>query len=158
MRFIAHASIIAAVYVLLTYISFVFGLASGAVQLRISEALTVLPMFIPAAVPGLFVGCVIANLLSGCAVWDVIFGSIATFAAAYVTKRFAQRPLIGFISPVFFNTLIVPPVVYYVYGGTATLIATYIGVFAGEVLSVGIFGSVLYYHLKKTRIFEKWSK
>ena len=78
-RYLVHSAAIAALYVVLTYISSLFGMANGAVQLRLSEALTILPIFTPAAVPGLFVGCIIANIISGCAIWDIIFGSIASF-------------------------------------------------------------------------------
>ena len=71
------AGLIAALYVLLTYLVNLLGLASGVIQIRISEALTILPVFTWAAVPGLFVGCLLANLLTGCALWDIVFGSLA---------------------------------------------------------------------------------
>ena len=79
------AALIAAIYAVLTLVSNAFGLASGAVQLRLSEALTILPAFTWAAVPGLTVGCIIANLITGCALWDIVFGSIATFIGAVGT-------------------------------------------------------------------------
>ena len=72
------AGLIAAIYVVLTFVSQAFGLASGAIQFRLSEMLTILPMVTPAAIPGLTVGCILANLLTGCALWDVVFGSVAT--------------------------------------------------------------------------------
>lgn len=72
-QFIVHAAMIAAIYVVLTYFISAFNLASGAIQVRISEALTILPYFTPAAIPGLFVGCLLANLLTGAAIYDVIF-------------------------------------------------------------------------------------
>ena len=77
---------VAAVYVLLTLLAAALGLASGVIQLRLSEALCVLPIFFPAAVPGLFVGCLLANLLTGAVVWDVIFGSLATLLGALGTR------------------------------------------------------------------------
>ena len=76
-QFIVHAAMIAAIYVVLTYFISAFNLASGAIQVRISEALTILPYFTPAAIPGLFVGCLLANLLTGAAIYDVIFGARA---------------------------------------------------------------------------------
>ncbi|HOA84750.1 MAG TPA: QueT transporter family protein, partial [Bacillota bacterium] len=76
--FIARAGIIAALYVALTFLSAAMGLASGVIQLRLSEALCVLPVFTPAAIPGLAVGCLIANFATGAVVLDVIFGSLAT--------------------------------------------------------------------------------
>ena len=88
--FITQSAMIAALYVAATYAANLLGLASGAVQLRISEALTVLPAFTFAAVPGLFIGCAAANLLTGCALWDVVFGSAATLIAAFGTYKFGK--------------------------------------------------------------------
>ena len=89
--FITQSAMIAALYVAATYAANLLGLASGAVQLRISEALTVLPAFTFAAVPGLFIGCAAANLLTGCALWDVVFGSAATLIAAFGTYKFGKQ-------------------------------------------------------------------
>ena len=72
--FITRAAAVAALYVVLTWLSKIFGLDSGVIQFRISEMLCVLPLFTPAAIPGLFVGCAIYNLIAGNAVWDVVFG------------------------------------------------------------------------------------
>jgi uncharacterized membrane protein len=153
-RYLVHSAAIAALYVVLTYISSLFGMANGAVQLRLSEALTILPIFTPAAVPGLFVGCIIANIISGCAIWDIIFGSIATLIAAICSRLIRKKPVLAFIPPVLFNTLIVPPVIYLVYGSDYSLPFVYLGVFVGEVLSCGIFGSILYGAVKKTKLFR----
>ena len=155
-RYLVYAAATAALYVLLTYLSALFGMASGAVQLRLSEALTILPVFFPAAVPGLFVGCIIANLISGGAVLDIVFGSLATLLGAVFTRYLGKRfPIaFAFIPPVFFNTLIVPPVIYLVYGSEITLALTYLGVFAGETLSCGIFGFILYKAIIKTKLFS----
>ena len=71
---LCRAAIIAALYVVLTYIANALGLASGSIQVRFSEALTILPFFTPAAIPGLFVGCLLSNILTGCALPDIIFG------------------------------------------------------------------------------------
>lgn len=70
---IVQAALIAAIYVVLTYFISAFNLASGAIQVRISEALTILPVFTPAAIPGLFIGCLLSNLLTGCMPLDVVF-------------------------------------------------------------------------------------
>ena len=80
--FITQAAVIAAVYVVLTLAINAFDLASGAIQVRISEALTILPYFTPAAIPGLFVGCLLSNFLTGAPIWDVVFGSLATLLGA----------------------------------------------------------------------------
>ena len=79
---IVQAALIAAIYVVLTYFISAFNLASGAIQVRISEALTSLPVFTPAAIPGLFIGCLLSNLLTGCMPLDVVFGSLATLIGA----------------------------------------------------------------------------
>ena len=90
---IAFGGVIAALYVVLTLIANAFGLASGAIQVRISEALTILPVFTTSAIPGLTVGCVLANLITGCAPWDVVFGSLATFLGAVGTWLLRKKPL-----------------------------------------------------------------
>ncbi|MCD7836029.1 MAG: QueT transporter family protein, partial [Lachnospiraceae bacterium] len=81
-----QAAMIAAIYVVLTFIANAFGLANYAVQVRFSEALTILPYFTPAAIPGLFIGCLLSNILTGCALPDIIFGSIATLIGAVLTR------------------------------------------------------------------------
>ena len=80
--FITQAAMIAAIYIVMTMFINTFNLASGTIQVRISEALTVLPFFTPAAVPGLFIGCLLSNLLTGAMLPDVIFGSLATLLGA----------------------------------------------------------------------------
>lgn len=83
--FITQGAVIAAIYVVLTYIVSLLGLTNGVIQVRLSEALTILPVFTPAAIPGLVVGCVISNILTGAVIWDVIFGSLATLIGAVGT-------------------------------------------------------------------------
>ena len=94
--FAVQAAMIAALYVVLTYITNLLGLASGTIQVRFSEALCILPVFTPAAIPGLFIGCLISNLITGGIIWDIIFGSIATLLGALGTyflrkKKFDTR-------------------------------------------------------------------
>ena len=83
--FIVQAAVIAALYVVLTFVANALGLASHTIQVRFSEALCILPVFTPAAIPGLWIGCLLANLLTGAVIYDVIFGSIATLLAAVCT-------------------------------------------------------------------------
>ncbi|MCM1124540.1 MAG: QueT transporter family protein, partial [Eubacterium sp.] len=83
--FLAQAAMIAALYIVLTFIANAFGLANHAVQVRFSEALTVLPYFTPAAIPGLYIGCFLSNILTGCALPDILFGSLATLLGALGT-------------------------------------------------------------------------
>ena len=141
--FVAQAGIIAALYVVLTVFAAGFDLASGAIQVRISEALTVLPVFTPAAVPGLFIGCLLANLITGSAVYDVVFGSLITLAAAVVTRFLKDRKFIYTIPPVLFNALGVPVILVLAYGVTTAYPLLVLTVGAGEAISVFGFGFAL---------------
>lgn len=89
--YLTRAALIAAFYVILTFLSQIFGLASGAIQFRLSESLTCMPLFYREAIPGLAVGCVLANILTGCALWDIIFGSIATLIGALGTYYIGRK-------------------------------------------------------------------
>ena len=89
--FAVQAAMIAALYVVLTYITNLLGLASGTIQVRFSEALCILPVFTPAAIPGLFIGCLISNLITGGIIWDIIFGSIATLLGALGGKKLGEK-------------------------------------------------------------------
>ena len=157
---IANAGMIAALYVVLTWIANLAGLASGAIQVRLSEALTILPVFTASAVPGLAVGCVLANLLTGCAAWDVVFGSLATLIGAVGTRLLKNRPMLAWIPPVVSNAVIVPVVLMKVYGVTdITVFGQYFGpdmiwlmlivtVGIGEVISCGLLGLLLWRSVK----------
>ena len=150
--YLAYAGLIAALYVALTYASAAFGLASGAVQLRLSEILTVLPYFAPAAVPGLFVGCLLANVLTGCAVWDVVFGSLATLVGALVTRTLRKKSrFLAPVGPIAANTLIVPLVLRHVYGVPGSLPYLALTIFIGEFAACGILGMALLLALQKHR-------
>ena len=133
--FIVQAAMIAAVYVVLTYFVSAFNLASGAIQIRISEALTILPVFTPAAVPGLFVGCLLANLLTGCMPLDVVFGSLATLIGAAGTYVLRRNRWLAPIPPIVSNTVIVPFVLAYVYMAEGTIPFFMLTVGIGEVIS-----------------------
>ena len=143
------AAMIAALYVALTYLADLFGLASAPVQLRFSEALTILPVFTSAAVPGLFVGCLLANLLTGAAFWDVVFGSLATLLGALGTRWLRKVPYAAVLPPILANTLVIPPVLSVVYGLAESLPYLYFTVFLGEVLSCGVLGILLYRILRR---------
>jgi uncharacterized membrane protein len=113
---IAQGALIAALYALLTFA--VLPLSSGLIQLRASEALSVLPWFTPVAVPGLYIGCLIANLIVGAPVYDVLFGSLATLIAAWLTRYFRKRNFSRWLAPlpaVAVNAVIVGLILYYVY-------------------------------------------
>lgn len=112
-RSLTRAALVAALYFLLTLIF--QPISFGALQFRISEALMLLPVITPDAVPGLFVGCLLANLLGGGIWYDVVLGSLATLLAAVFARRLRSRPLLSAAMPVVFNGLIVGPVVYFAY-------------------------------------------
>ncbi|MBO6016307.1 MAG: QueT transporter family protein [Lachnospiraceae bacterium] len=150
-RFITQAALIAALYVVLTYVANLFGLASGAIQVRISEALTILPYFTPAAIPGLFVGCILSNTLTGCALWDIVFGSIATLLGALGTYALRKWKWLTPIPPILANTLIVPFVLAYVYGVEDSIPFLMLTVGIGEVISCYILGMILLFALSKYR-------
>ena len=153
-QYVTQSALIAALYVVLTYVANIFGLASGAVQLRLSEALTVLPYFTPAAVPGLFVGCVLANLFTGGALFDIIFGSIATLLGAVFTRLLRKYKYLSPVPPIVFNTLIVPSILMFVYKAPGTYLYFTATVFAGEVLSCGVLGIIVLKFLEKTKRFN----
>ena len=148
--FITHAAIIAALYVLLTLIANALGLANFAIQVRFSEALTILPLFTPAAIPGLYVGCLLSNILTGCIAWDILFGPVATLLGALGTYLLRKKhPILGTLPPIAVNTLIVPFVLAYAYkfeGSIPYFMAT-VGI--GEIISCGILGYLVYLTLRK---------
>jgi uncharacterized membrane protein len=149
--FLTQAAMIAAIYVVLTFAINAFGLANGAIQVRISEALTILPYFTPAAVPGLFIGCLLSNTLTGCMLLDIIFGSLATLLGAvgtYLLRRFKwAAPL----PPIIANTLVVPFVLAYVYETPGSIFYLMLTVGIGEVISCGVLGMLLLFMLNKYR-------
>ncbi|MBR5273253.1 MAG: QueT transporter family protein [Clostridia bacterium] len=153
---VTQAALIAALYVALTFVTSSFGLASGPIQLRLSEALTILPYFTPAAVPGLFVGCILANIVSQCALWDIIFGSIATLIGAIFTRILRKHKFLAPVPPIIANVLIVPFVIANVYGSQYSIPFLMLTVGIGEILSCGVLGMVLLTALNKhkERIFK----
>ena len=114
--FLTQAAVIAAIYVVLTIFISAFNLASGAIQVRISEALTIFPFFTPGAIPGLAIGCLLSNLLTGAAVYDVVFGSLATLLGAVGTYLLRKHKFLCTLPPVIANMLIIPFVLRYGYG------------------------------------------
>lgn len=147
--FITQGAVIAAIYVVLV---FVFDYWSfGPVQFRIAEALTILPYFTPAAVPGLFIGCLIANITGGAVIWDVIFGSLATLIGAVGTYLLRRWKWLAPVPPILANTMIVPFVLKYAYGTEGLLWYFMATVGLGEVIVCGILGMFLLFALNKYR-------
>lgn len=146
--FLVQAALIGAVYVVLTLVFAPF--SYGEVQVRVSEALTILPYFTPAAVPGLFVGCIIANILGGGIPVDIIFGSIATLIGAVFTYQLRNSSKwLAPVPPIVANAVIVPFVLYYGYGVNLPIPLMMLTVGAGEVVSCGVFGMILLTALSK---------
>ncbi|MCF0129446.1 MAG: QueT transporter family protein [Pseudobutyrivibrio sp.] len=151
--FITQAAMIAAIYVVLTLTVNAFGLASGAIQVRISEALCVLPVFTPAAIPGLFLGCLISNTLSGCVILDIIFGSLATLLGAIGAYLLRKTRFIFTLPPVLANAIVVPFVLKYAYGLQDAFLYLVITVGIGEIISICVIGMILKSVLWKQRGF-----
>ena len=152
---LTRGAVVAAMYVALTYVSVLLGLASGNIQCRLSEALCILPAFFPEAIPGLAVGCLISNLISVVSPFDVIFGTLATLIGA--VGAYALRNVrFWFLIPaptVLSNMLIVPAVLVAAYGepwSSYPLFALQVGI--GEVISAGVLGTVLYFALRRTNL------
>ncbi|MCR5526928.1 MAG: QueT transporter family protein [Lachnospiraceae bacterium] len=141
--FIAQAGIIAAIYVVLTIFAQGFDLAQGAIQCRFSEALTILPFFTPAAVPGVTIGCLLSNIFIGSALPDIIFGTIATFIGCVGTYMLRKHRFLCSVPPVIANALIIPFVLKYAYGMTDMIPFMMLTVGAGEVITCMIFGEIL---------------
>ena len=142
-QFVAQAAVIAAIYVVLTLLFAPF--SYGEVQVRLSEALTILPVFTPAAVPGLFVGCLLSNILGGCIVPDIIFGSLATLTGAVFTYLLRnQSRFLAPLPPILANALNVPFVLRFGYQVPLPIPFMMLTVGIGEVISCGVLGMILY--------------
>ena len=157
MRFLVHAALIAAIYAV---VSLIFApMSMGPVQLRVSEALCVLPCFTSAAIPGLFIGCIVANSFVSGMIWaDIVFGSLATLAAAlvaYVLRRFKWLvPL----PAVIFNALVVPLVLKYGYGFDDALWFMMTTVGLGQIGACYCFGLPLMYALNLSGVYSEKDK
>ncbi len=159
---ICRAGIIAALYVVLTYVCMPF--AYGPFQFRPAEALCILPLFFPEAVPALFIGCAVSNFVSTYALYDIIVGSIVSLIAAICTffvgkflRKDKIRILLGGLAPVLLNAIFIPILIVFLYGDTMSFESTAIAYFCfvGSMLltqSISIYGigTPLYYGIKKT--------
>ena len=150
-RTIALGGLTAALYIVLTLLANAFGLASGMIQIRVSEALCILPCFFPEAIPGLFIGCLISNIITGSAIWDIIFGSLATLIGAIGTYLCRRNRWLAPLPPILANTLIIPFVLAYAYGVEEGIWLLAITVGIGEFLSVFVLGELLYSGLVKRK-------
>ncbi len=147
---ITRAAIIAALYIVLTFLANALGLANYAIQVRFSESLCILPYFTKAAIPGLFIGCLLSNIMTGCALPDIIFGSVATLIGGIVTYLLRKYKWAAPIGPITANALIIPFVLLYAYG-IQPLWFSFVTVTVGEIISCGILGMLLLKSLERYR-------
>ena len=137
-RALARGAIIAAIYTVLSLL--LAPISYGEIQIRLSEALTLLPMLMPVAVPALFVGCLLANILGGCTIFDIVFGSLATLLAAICTRRLRRHFWLAASMPVLFNGVVVGAVVHFCYAPAMPLLLCMLSVAAGEAVACFVVG------------------
>ena len=148
-----RAALTGAMYVVLTYLAAMFGLSSGVIQFRISEALLVLPAFLPETIPGLFIGCLLSNIMTGALPGDIVFGSLATLIGAVGAHLLGKLPRkLGWMTTlpnIVSNALIVPFILIFNYGAEDAYLFILGTVTLGEIVSCGVLGSAVYYSLYK---------
>lgn len=154
--FLTQAAMIAALYVVLTFLANAFGMAFGVIQLRLSEALAILPFFTPAAIPGIYIGCVLANALTGACLLDIMLGSLASLIGAFGAYLLRKHKWLVPVPTILANTIIVPIVLILGYGIADVWWYLALTVSIGEILSCGILGMLLLFSLQKSaaRIFR----
>ena len=153
-RRLARGAVIAALYTALTLL--LAPISYGQLQVRLSEALTLLPILLPEAVPALAVGCLLSNILGGCTIFDIVFGTLATLLAALCTRRLRGKFWLAATMPVVFNGVIVGAVVHYCYSPAFPLPLCMLTVAIGEAIACMIVGPLLIGALRRIpgRVFE----
>ena len=153
-RRLARGAVIAALYTTLTLL--LAPISYGQFQVRLSEAMTLLPILLPEAVPALAVGCLLSNILGGCTIFDIVFGTLATLLAALCTRRLRGKFWLAAAMPVLFNGVIVGAVVHYCYSPTFPLLLCMLTVAIGEAIACMIVGPLLIGALRRIpgRVFE----
>ncbi|MCD8309162.1 MAG: QueT transporter family protein [Clostridia bacterium] len=155
-KMLCRAGVIAALYTVLTWA--LGSLAYGPLQVRPAEALCVLPLFFPEAIPALYIGCILANLFSGYGVYDIFLGSLATLVAAFLTyctgkifKNHVLKVAIGGIFPIMLNAFIIPAV--WILAGTPDVVYWYefAVMILNEALWIYVLGIPLYYAILRLR-------
>ncbi|MEG1930300.1 MAG: QueT transporter family protein [Anaerovorax sp.] len=146
-KFLMQAAIIAAIYATLTLVLMPF--SYGVMQIRVSEALTILPFFTPAAIPGLFIGCLVSNLMSPYGMIDMICGSAATLLAAVGSYMLRSKPILVPLPPVVANGIIIGSMLYFAYGVHITLLGCILWVALGQLLACYVIGYPLLKYLRK---------
>ena len=152
---LALSGMIAALYVALSLIT--FPVASGVIQIRLSEGLTLLPLIMPEAIPAVFIGCMLSNLITGCAVFDVLIGSLITLVAGILTyltgkfiKKTALKIFVGGLFPVLLNAFLLPLIWYFCYGEMEYVYIVQASfLIVSQSVSVYALGSVCYFVAKR---------
>jgi uncharacterized membrane protein len=147
-RFMVQAAVIAAIYVVLTIVFAPISYGESMIELRVSEMLTVLPFYTPAAIPGLFLGVIISNIFSPVGALDVVFGSLATLIAAYLSYKMPRKILVP-IPPILVNGLVIGGMLHYVYN--FPLMLSILSITAGQLVSCDGLGMILMVVLDKYR-------
>ncbi|MBQ9914681.1 MAG: QueT transporter family protein [Clostridia bacterium] len=151
---IVYGAAIGAIYTVLTLLF--SGISYGPVQFRVSEVLTVLPVFLPCAIPGLTVGCIVANLLGGFGIYDIVFGSLATLLGALGTRYFRKKPVLAALSPVVTNSLIVGSMLYFVVPDSGALLFNMASVGFGElVICLGLGLPFIHFVKKRPELLSR---
>lgn len=152
---IVTAALIAALYTVLTYATSFIPTIGGVFQFRIAEALTVLPYFTSAAIPGLSIGCLLANILTGAGIYDIVFGTLATVIGAIGTWLLRKRKWLAAVPPILANMIIMPIVIAYLSNSPESIPFFAFSVGLGELICCGILGMLLLFALEKRGIFSK---
>lgn len=149
-RFITMAAMIAAIYVVL--VTIFAPISFGAIQVRVAEALTILPFFTPAAIPGLGVGCLLSNILCGADILDIVFGTLATVIGAFGSYAIRKYKYLVWIPPFLANTIIVPWVLRVAYAAEDSIPYMMLTVGIGEIAACGILGTALLLMISKRNV------
>lgn len=149
--FITEAAVIGAIYTVLVMLF--IPISYGPIQVRIAEALTILPYFTPAAIPGVTIGCFLSAILNGADILDVIFGTLATLIAAILSYRLRRYKYLVPIPPIVVNAIVIPWVLHFAYGIPDSIPFMMLTVGFGEVIAAGVLGIVLLLALDKIKHF-----
>ncbi|MDF2845538.1 MAG: putative rane protein [Herbinix sp.] len=155
-QFLTEAAIIAAIY---TVLVFIFQWSSfGPVQFRIAEALTILPYFTPAAIPGVTIGCFLSAVFAGADALDMVFGSLATLVAALLSYSLRRYKYLVPIPPIVVNALVIPWVLKAAYGEAQPIPLMMLSIGASQLLAAGVLGMLLLLALERVRhiIFKNY--
>ncbi len=147
--FITEAAVIAAIYVVITFIF--QPISFGPVQLRAAEALTILPYFTSAAIPGIGIGCLLSNILSGADMIDIIFGSLASLFAAFLSYKLRGNKFLVPIPPIVVNAIVVSFILKFAYFEANSIPFMMLTVGVGQVLAAGVLGMILLFALDKVQ-------